>query len=240
MERQAKHMLQGVAISLASLLFFATQSQAQSTVYLSEGASQCEIFRGLSRQLPKECQPRGLTRGFVVKPRHEGPRMRGIVFRPEPVEPAAAQGQQAMEAAPAPQQQPAPAQVQVASVEPVAVPAPAAPLSVSFRAEFEFNSADLTPEARLIIDRVAAVLNHELMRDKVIQIEGHADSVGSDEYNLVLSEKRAKAVRDYLVRAHGADPARLRYVGKGEREPFDPSDPASAVNRRVEFKNVTG
>lgn len=237
MERQSKHMLQGVAISLASLLFFATQSQAQSTVYLSDGASQCQIFRGLSRELPKECRPRGLTRGFVVKPRHEGPRTRGIVFRPEPVEQTAAQVQPAMEAAPAAQQQAVPAPVQVASADPAPVPAP---LSISFRAEFQFNSTDLTPEARVIIDRVAAVLNHELMRDQVIQIEGHADSVGSDEYNLVLSEKRAKAVRDYLVQARGVDPARLRYVGKGEREPFDPSNPASSINRRVEFKNVTG
>lgn len=240
MNVQAKHIIGGVALSLASLVLYGAHAQAQDTVYLSNGASQCDIFRGLSRELPRECQPRARTRGFTVQPR-KAPKMRGIVFRPEQTEAQT----------PAPRDNTAPAihlaaaQTSPAAAQPAAQPEAAqpkanAPLSISFRAEFEFNSARLTPAARRSIDQVGAVLNHELMWDKVIQIEGHADAVGSDAYNRALSEERARAVKQYLVTVHKVGSDRLRSVGKGESEPFDPSNPDSAVNRRVEFKNVTG
>lgn len=235
MNAQAKQFLGGVALSLASLAFSGAPAQAQDTVYLSNGASQCDIFRGLSRELPRECQPRALTRGFTVKSR-KGQKMRTIVFKPEQTE------------APAPKDNTAPA-IHMAAAEPLTAtdaqpaavqPEAQSPLSISFRAEFEFNSAQLTPRARQSIDQVGSVLNHELMQDKVIQIEGHADAVGSDSYNLALSEKRAQAVKHYLITVHKVSSDRLRSVGKGESEPFDPRNPGSNVNRRVEFKNVTG
>ena len=78
------------------------------------------------------------------------------------------------------------------------------------------------------------------MRDKVIRVEGHADASGSDTYNLSLSERRSRAVHAYLVSIHKVDARRLQYVGKGESELFDPRNPTSGVNRRVEFRNVTG
>lgn len=78
------------------------------------------------------------------------------------------------------------------------------------------------------------------MADKVIEIQGHADARGEEFYNLTLSEKRAAAVAEYLVLEHDIDPARLKFVGKGEAEPYDPEHPEAGINRRVEFKNITG
>jgi outer membrane protein OmpA-like peptidoglycan-associated protein len=69
-----------------------------------------------------------------------------------------------------------------------------------------------------------------------IVIEGHTDDIGAEEYNLTLSEKRAMAVKDYLVRK-GTKPERLKYVGMGESLPFYPNtnDENRRRNRRVEF-----
>ena len=71
---------------------------------------------------------------------------------------------------------------------------------------------------------------------KVI-ITGHTDNVASDKYNLKLSEGRAKAVYDEMVR-RGIDPKRMKWQGKGEREPIDTNktEEGRAANRRVEFK----
>ena len=113
-------------------------------------------------------------------------------------------------------------------------------LTIAVRAEFEFDSHELTPAAKAIIDRVAEVLNHDLMQDMVIEIQGHADASGAESYNMSLSEKRALAVKEYLEDQHEIDSSRLNFVGKGESEPFDPANPEAGINRRVEFKNVNG
>jgi outer membrane protein OmpA-like peptidoglycan-associated protein len=208
-------LLAGTVIALAT----ATPSQAQNAHYLAQNASHCEIFRGLSRDLPAECGT------AAAKPRFQTlrsfGRTRGLVVYGET--------------------QP----VRVAEATPAA--ATAAPsndetkdLSIAFRAEFEFDSYELTADAKKTIDRVAQVLNHDLMRDKVIEIDGHADAKGDELYNMTLSEKRAYAVTQYLVTQHKIDPSRLKFVGKGESEPYDPSRPDAGINRRVEFKNITG
>ncbi len=78
------------------------------------------------------------------------------------------------------------------------------------------------------------------MTDTYIQIEGHGDASGSADYNQSLFTQRALTVRDFLVERHGVDPNRLLARGKGETEPYDPSDPCRRINRRVEFLNISG
>jgi OmpA-OmpF porin, OOP family len=78
------------------------------------------------------------------------------------------------------------------------------------------------------------------MQDKTVEIDGHADASGSADYNLTLSQLRARAVRAYLIQQHGIAPERLPFVGKGETELYDPAHPTAAVNRRVVFTNLTG
>ena len=102
------------------------------------------------------------------------------------------------------------------------------------------NSFDLTGDAQGVLDRLAGVLNDDLMHGQVVQIEGHADAQGPDEYNLTLSQLRARAVRTYLMEQHGISADRLPFIGKGETELYDASNPTAPVNRRVVFTNLTG
>jgi peptidoglycan-associated lipoprotein len=102
---------------------------------------------------------------------------------------------------------------------------------------FGFNEANLTDEARTALNNNAEYLrNHEGQR---IQVEGHCDSRGSTEYNLALGERRAMAVRKYLVKL-GVNPKRLEIISYGEERPVDPgqSEDAWSQNRRAEFMEL--
>ena len=103
---------------------------------------------------------------------------------------------------------------------------------------FAFNSADLTPEARSELDKVAAVLKDTNIEKYTIVIHGHTDGVGSVEYNQTLSERRAAAARAYFISEHGIDPSRLVSQGHGKSQLLVPSDPANETNRRVQFENA--
>lgn len=105
---------------------------------------------------------------------------------------------------------------------------------------FDFDSDQLKPEASTALDQLAEAI--VLAADRRVSIRGHTDGRGADDYNQGLSERRAAAVRDYLVQRHGVDPARLEAVGFGETRPVAPNeapdgsdDPAGRQrNRRVE------
>ena len=99
---------------------------------------------------------------------------------------------------------------------------------------FEFNSAELTAGAKEILMKVVRTLKD--YAEMTLMIKGHTDSVGSDEYNLGLSDRRANSVRQYLVN-QGIDPSRLSSKGYGEAEPIAPNntDEGRAKNRRIEF-----
>lgn len=71
-------------------------------------------------------------------------------------------------------------------------------------------------------------------------IEGHTDGVGSDQYNLELSRKRATAVMRYLTGTRGIPAKRLSARGKGKRELVNPDEPASPENRRVAWVPLPG
>ena len=112
-------------------------------------------------------------------------------------------------------------------------------LAIAMRIEFEFDSFVLTSEAKQMLGQVAVVLNDDLMRDKAILIEGHADASGSDAYNMVLSRNRARAVHAYLVQEYKVNESRLAFDGRGETQLYDPQNPTSNVNRRAEFRNLS-
>jgi len=102
---------------------------------------------------------------------------------------------------------------------------------------FDTNSATLRPESTPELERVRALLE---AHGKPAIIEGHTDSVGSDEYNLELSGRRAEAVKAYLV-GHGIDAALIQSVGKGEADPIadNGTDEGRQANRRVVIKPAT-
>ena len=81
---------------------------------------------------------------------------------------------------------------------------------------FGFDSAELTGDAQTTLDRQAAFLN--VNPALVVIVEGHADERGTREYNLALGDRRATAVRDYLL-AKGLNAARIRTVSYGKERP---------------------
>jgi outer membrane protein OmpA-like peptidoglycan-associated protein len=100
--------------------------------------------------------------------------------------------------------------------------------------KFEFDKADLRPQDRELLSRIAGILMTS--RDYTISVNGHTDDVGSEAYNQKLSERRAQAVRDYLVQA-GLPAEILSVEGHGKALPLVPgsSEAARAKNRRVEL-----
>lgn len=104
---------------------------------------------------------------------------------------------------------------------------------------FKNDSSELLPEGKVEADKLVTEMK-KYPKDTVVFV-GHTDDVGSTEYNLALSRRRAEAVRDYVI-SQGIAPERLSIEAKGESEPALPNDtPTNRVlNRRVSFKyNVT-
>ena len=102
---------------------------------------------------------------------------------------------------------------------------------------FDFNRADLKPQFYPALDQVASTMAE--YNQTIVEVSGHTDSVGSDEYNQGLSERRASAVANYLT-GRGLIRERFEVVGMGERYPVadNTSDFGRAKNRRVEIRVV--
>jgi outer membrane protein OmpA-like peptidoglycan-associated protein len=99
---------------------------------------------------------------------------------------------------------------------------------------FDTGKYDLKPGAREKLAKISGIiLAHPGLK---LEVEGHTDSVGSDDYNQVLSEKRANAVRDFLVQ-EGISPASITARGLGKYDPVASNDTAIGrqMNRRVEM-----
>lgn len=120
----------------------------------------------------------------------------------------------------------------------VAAPQTSAPVVDLPVVTFEFNSSDLTAQARQVLDQLSAALRSQELQGSRILIEGHTDTVGDEAYNLGLSERRAEAVGRYLA-GQQVEPGRLQILGRGEAEPIN-ADGTAAVNRRVRVVNLGG
>jgi len=102
---------------------------------------------------------------------------------------------------------------------------------------FEFNSANLTKESfPILLNALQVLAQHPDMR---IEIRGHTDNIGGEEFNQILSERRSKVVKDYLV-ANGISAERLVVKGVGESEPIADNHTIEGrtLNRRIEFKVI--
>ncbi|MGQ0619200.1 MAG: OmpA family protein [Panacagrimonas sp.] len=104
---------------------------------------------------------------------------------------------------------------------------------------FEFDKARLTPNARTILDNVGEELT--AYPEVEVELSGHTDAKGSDEYNQKLSERRAGSVKTYLVSKNIAA-TRMTTVGMGEAQPVadNETDEGRELNRRVELKVTKG
>ncbi|MCU0804639.1 MAG: OmpA family protein [Burkholderiales bacterium] len=114
--------------------------------------------------------------------------------------------------APAPRAQPAP--------PPVAAPAKPAPKALVVRSTefFDFDKAILTDKAKATLDKEIVARLPEFSSVKIISVEGHTDRIGTQQYNQKLSERRAEAVKAYLV-SKGADSSKIEAIGMGKTVP---------------------
>ncbi len=104
---------------------------------------------------------------------------------------------------------------------------------------FKLDSAELEPESFETLNglKIVFVDNPGI----VVQIEGHTSSEGSDDYNLDLSERRAKAVADYIVTVLGISSEQISSIGLGETKPIanNATSKGRAQNRRIEFRVIS-
>ncbi len=107
---------------------------------------------------------------------------------------------------------------------------------INEKVQFELDSAKILEVSHSLLNEVAKVIK-ENPQIKEILIEGHASSEGSDSHNLSLSDRRAKAVMQYLTRRAGIDKKMLQAKGYGETKPIASNDTEDGreQNRRVEF-----
>ena len=116
---------------------------------------------------------------------------------------------------PPPKPAPAPEPKPVAKPEPPKKPAV---VTVTSTELFEFDRATLTPEARAKLDQEIVARAKDLGTISLVHVDGHADRLGSHEYNQRLSERRAEAVRAYLV-SRGFDASKIETLGSGKTNP---------------------
>jgi len=113
-------------------------------------------------------------------------------------------------------------------------PAPDTNLATLRGPNFEFNRAEINPSGEVILEEAVRVMQqHQQIQ---VNCDGYTDSIGSDSYNLGLSERRAESVRDFLV-SRGIDGSRIYTRGFGESNPIASNDTEDgrAQNRRVEI-----
>ena len=147
----------------------------------------------------------GATVGFLA----------GCAATPEPVKQP--EPPKPVEAPKPPPPPPAP----VAAPEPKPAPAPAPkPITLNAKTLFDFDKSVVTAEGKTVLDKEIVARKAELASIGFVMITGHADRIGSHEYNQKLSERRAEAVKDYLVsRGIAADVVDIMGAGKTQPVP---------------------
>jgi outer membrane protein OmpA-like peptidoglycan-associated protein len=105
------------------------------------------------------------------------------------------------------------------------------------KVEFDFDSDKIRPESYAVLDMIAdLLLKHPNIK---IRVAAHTCVIGTDEYNMELSDRRAKSVKTYLVK-QGVPPPSIRFKGWGKTQPRadNSTEEGRAKNRRVEFRVI--
>lgn len=109
---------------------------------------------------------------------------------------------------------------------------------VDVEINFDFNSAELTPQAEPQLHSLGKALTSSDLQGSVVMLGGHTDAKGADDYNQKLSERRAETVKRFLVDNYQVAPDLLVTSGYGKSGLKNTDDPFAAENRRVEIVNV--
>ena len=103
----------------------------------------------------------------------------------------------------------------------------------TIKVHFDLESATIKPGAAKVLDMFGKAMQAERLLSFKFDLEGHTDASGEEDYNMNLSQKRADAVKNYLVVNCGVAEQRLSSLGRGESDPLDPD--LAEGNRRVEL-----
>lgn len=109
-----------------------------------------------------------------------------------------------------------------------------AEVQIALPIQFDYDSDELRPTEFTQLLELCTALTR--LPEVAVEIIGHTDTAGGEDYNLELSERRASSVMAFLRDTCGIEPARLASQGQGERYPLDGIDGPSAANRRVEIQ----
>jgi outer membrane protein OmpA-like peptidoglycan-associated protein len=109
---------------------------------------------------------------------------------------------------------------------------------IDLEINFDYNSADISAKSLASVQALGSALTNADLRGSTFVVAGHTDASGGEAYNQDLSERRADAIKRYLVDKYGINGADLVTVGYGESKLKDPSQPMAEANRRVQVVNM--
>ncbi|WP_426438860.1 OmpA family protein [Bradyrhizobium genosp. P] len=109
---------------------------------------------------------------------------------------------------------------------------------IDLEINFDYNSADVSAKSLPSVQALGRALTNPNLKGSTFVVAGHTDAAGGEEYNQGLSERRADAIKRYLVDKFGIAGADLVTVGYGKSKLKDPSQPMADVNRRVQVVNM--
>jgi outer membrane protein OmpA-like peptidoglycan-associated protein len=110
--------------------------------------------------------------------------------------------------------------------------------SIDLEITFDYNSAAISPKAVPAVTALGKALSNPDLKGSTFLLAGHTDAVGGDAFNQQLSERRAEAIKRYLIEKYGMATADLVAVGYGKSKLKDPNDPNGPENRRVQVVNM--
>jgi outer membrane protein OmpA-like peptidoglycan-associated protein len=109
---------------------------------------------------------------------------------------------------------------------------------INIAIQFDFDKATIRPDSFAAVGLMADALYHPYLQGYCFLVIGHTDGKGKRDYNLKLSQERADAIREALIKPFGIAPGRIEAVGLGEEQMLDAANPEAARNRRVQLVNI--
>jgi outer membrane protein OmpA-like peptidoglycan-associated protein len=109
---------------------------------------------------------------------------------------------------------------------------------VDLEIQFDYNSADISKTSLTTVQELGKALSNPGLKGSTFVVAGHTDAVGSEPYNLDLSERRADTIKHVLVEKFGIASNDLVTVGYGKTKLKDAGNPTAPINRRVQVVNM--
>ena len=109
---------------------------------------------------------------------------------------------------------------------------------IDLEINFEYNSADISAKSLPSVQALGRALSNPDLKGSTFVVAGHTDAAGGEGYNQDLSERRADAIKRYLIEKYGINGTDLVTVGYGKSKLKDPAQPMAEANRRVQVVNM--